>query len=78
MSRGGLFGPGGRFSGSVDPVMEKFNASISFDQRMWMEDLQGSKAYAKALVGMGVVTKEESAELVDGLGLIEKEWEAGT
>jgi len=58
--------------------MEKFNASISFDQRMWREDLQGSKAYAKALVGMGVVTKEESMELVDGLGLIEKEWEAGT
>ena len=58
--------------------MATFNASISFDQRMWREDLQGSKAYAKALVGMGVVTKEESMELVDGLGLIEKEWEAGT
>ena len=41
MSRGGLFGPGGRFSGSVDPVMEKFNASISFDKRMWSEDLDG-------------------------------------
>ena len=32
-SRGGLFGAGGRFKGGTDPIMEKFNESISFDQR---------------------------------------------
>ncbi len=47
MSRGGLFGKGGRFNGSVDPVMEKFNASINFDKRMWEEDLDGSITYAR-------------------------------
>jgi len=31
--RGGLFGAGGRFKGGVDPIMEKFNESISFDKR---------------------------------------------
>lgn len=31
--RGGLFGAGGRFQGGVDPIMEKFNESISFDKR---------------------------------------------
>lgn len=31
---------GGRFEGSVDPVMEKFNASISYDKAMWKHDIQ--------------------------------------
>lgn len=30
---------GGRFSGKVDPEMDKFNASIGFDKRMWKEDI---------------------------------------
>ena len=30
---------GGRFSGQVDPEMDKFNASIGFDKRMWKEDI---------------------------------------
>lgn len=33
---------GGRFTGSTDPVMEEFNASISYDKRMWLEDLKGN------------------------------------
>lgn len=33
---------GGRFSGSVDPVMESFNESLSYDKRMWKEDIQVS------------------------------------
>lgn len=32
-ARGGLFGAGGRFKGGTDPIMEKFNESISFDKR---------------------------------------------
>lgn len=31
---------GGRFTGATDPVMEKFNASIHYDKRMWREDVQ--------------------------------------
>ncbi|KAL4601582.1 argininosuccinate lyase, partial [Arapaima gigas] len=40
---------GGRFVGSMDPVMEKFSASIGYDQRLWDADIRGSKAYVKAL-----------------------------
>uniref|UniRef100_A0A8C5FEI7 Argininosuccinate lyase n=1 Tax=Gadus morhua TaxID=8049 RepID=A0A8C5FEI7_GADMO len=40
---------GGRFVGNTDPIMEKFNASIAYDQRMWDADIRGSKAYVKAL-----------------------------
>lgn len=69
----GLFGPGGRFSGSVDPVMEKFNASIGFDKRMWEEDINGSISYAKSLVQMGVVTSAESEQLIEGLGKVKEE-----
>ena len=32
-ARGGLFGAGGRFKGGTDPIMEKFNESLSFDKR---------------------------------------------
>lgn len=31
---------GGRFTGKVDPLMERFNESLPFDKRMWREDLQ--------------------------------------
>jgi len=40
---------GGRFTGAVDPLMEKFNESLSMDMRMAAEDIAGSQAYAKAL-----------------------------
>ncbi|GMI31448.1 hypothetical protein TeGR_g13184 [Tetraparma gracilis] len=77
MSRGGLFAAGGRFSGSTDPVMEKFNASISFDKRMWREDIDGSMAYARALTGTGIITQAESDALVAGLEKVAAEWAAG-
>jgi hypothetical protein len=38
---------GGRFSGKTDPIMEKFNASINYDKRMWKEDIAGSVSYVK-------------------------------
>ena len=47
---------GGRFTGETDPVMEKFNASIGFDQRMWKEDIQGSQSYVGALEKAGLVS----------------------
>ncbi|KAK9693783.1 argininosuccinate lyase [Basidiobolus ranarum] len=69
---------GGRFSGATDPLMEKFNASIHFDKKMYAADVQGSQAYAKALALTGIITQEESAQLVQGLEQVRNEWEAGT
>lgn len=76
-TRGGLFGAGGRFKGGTDPIMEKFNESISFDQRMWDQDIRGSIAYAKAIVKAGIVTKEEGDLLIEGLGKVSEEWANG-
>lgn len=76
-ARGGLFGAGGRFKGGTDPIMEKFNESISFDKRMWDQDIRGSIAYAKAIVKVGIITEEEGQQLIDGLGSVGEEWAAG-
>jgi len=76
-SRGGLFGAGGRFKGGTDPIMEKFNESLWFDKRMWAQDIRGSVAYAKAIGKVGIITDEEVALLVKGLGDVHKEWEEG-
>ena len=42
---------GGRFEGGLDPFFEVFNRSLSYDQRMVQQDLQGSVAWAQALEG---------------------------
>lgn len=68
---------GGRFRGKVDPVMDKFNESLSVDQRMWQADLEGSQAYAQALERSGVLTMQEAKEIVDGLEAIKREWKHG-
>eukprot|EP00529_Nitzschia_sp_RCC80_P023306 CAMPEP_0113499238 /NCGR_PEP_ID=MMETSP0014_2-20120614/31639_1 /TAXON_ID=2857 /ORGANISM="Nitzschia sp." /LENGTH=469 /DNA_ID=CAMNT_0000393395 /DNA_START=120 /DNA_END=1529 /DNA_ORIENTATION=+ /assembly_acc=CAM_ASM_000159 len=76
-SRGGLFGAGGRFKGGTDPIMEKFNESISFDKRMWDQDIRGSIAYAKAIGKVGIITQDEVNLLVDGLEKVRAEWKSG-
>lgn len=76
-ARGGLFGAGGRFKGGTDPIMEKFNESISFDKRMWDQDIRGSIAYAKSIALVGIITEEEASTLVDGLGKVSEEWANG-
>ena len=77
-ARGSLFGAGGRFSGGTDPIMEKFNESLSFDKRMWSQDLRGSIAYAKANITTGILTQEEADQIVAGLEKVHQEWADGT
>lgn len=50
---------GGRFTGATDPVMEKFNASIHYDKRMWREDVQVER-YREG--GMYSITMTKSRE----------------
>ena len=68
---------GGRFTGANDPLMEAFNASISFDKRMWRADITGSQAYARALARSGIITGDEAEALVSGLARVADEWAAG-
>jgi argininosuccinate lyase len=61
---------GGRFDSGMAPAMVPLNLSLDVDQRMWRQDLQGSRAWARALAGAGVLTEAEAAQLVDGLDAV--------
>ena len=68
---------GGRFSEPSDDDLRALNDSISFDKRLYAQDIAGSRAYAKALVGAGVLTGDESAAIVSGLQTVLDEFERG-
>ncbi|KAG7484114.1 hypothetical protein MATL_G00045390 [Megalops atlanticus] len=68
---------GGRFVGDTDPIMEKFNASIAYDQRMWDSDIRGSRAYVKALEKAKLVSVEEMDDILRGLDKVSEEWSKG-
>ena len=68
---------GGRFGTSPADAFERLNASIPFDVRLAPYDVRGSVAHAKMLGAQGIVSPEESAELVRGLEKVLGEVEAG-
>ena len=68
---------GGRFASSPAAIMEQINASISFDKRLWRQDIAGSKAHAAMLAATGILTKAEANKIVDGLDQIATEIESG-
>ena len=57
--------------------MHAFNQSLSYDRRMYDADIRGSIAYAKSLKLVGILTKDEEAQIVEGLTVVKKEWEIG-
>ena len=57
----------GRFSKQVDAGVNAFNSSIAFDGRMYRHDIQGSIAHATMLGDCGIITKEDSLEIIAGL-----------
>lgn len=61
---------GGRFSAGMAPEMVPLNLSLDVDARLWREDLQGSRAWARALAGAAVITEEECTALLDGLAAV--------
>ena len=68
---------GGRFAKEMDDMVKRYNASIFVDQRMWREDIEGSKAHVTMLAEKGIVTDEERDSIIDGLDRIAAQIEAG-
>lgn len=68
---------GGRFTGATDPVMERFNESLSCDKRMWQVDIDGSKAYARCIHNAKLLTQEEMTAIISGLDKVAEEWSGG-
>ena len=69
---------GGRFTKETDQLVYNFNASISFDQKFFRQDIQGSIAHVKMLGKQGILTKEESEQIVAALREILADTQAGT
>ena len=61
---------GGRFDKETDKLTDEFNASISFDKNFYREDITGSIAHAKMLGKQGILTKNETEQIVNGLETI--------
>jgi argininosuccinate lyase len=68
---------GGRFSARPSDLMQAINVSISFDRRLWAQDIAGSKAHAAMLAKAGVLSSADEAEIQRGLDAIRGEIEEG-
>lgn len=69
---------GGRFTSGPDPLMFQYNESLSFDRRMYAQDIRGSIAYARANSKIGILTADEFAKIETGFQTVLKEWEDGS
>ncbi|MGH7300378.1 MAG: argininosuccinate lyase [Candidatus Rokuibacteriota bacterium] len=68
----------GRFSAGADPAAERFTASLGFDRRLATYDLEGSRAWARALARAGLLTDAERDAILTGLDAIDREIADGT
>ena len=68
---------GGRFGKETSSLVNDFNESISFDQRLYRQDIQGSMAHANMLARKGILTEEDNAAIQSGLAGILADIEAG-
>ncbi len=69
---------GGRFTKETDKLVYNFNASISFDQKFYEQDIRGSVAHVTMLAEQGILTEEEKEQIIDGLQGILKDVQEGT
>ncbi|WP_394793039.1 argininosuccinate lyase [Armatimonas sp.] len=68
---------GGRFEGTTDALVWKFNQSLPFDQRLWREDITGSIAHAKMLGKQGIIPEDDAAKIIAGLEVLFTDLESG-
>ena len=69
---------GGRFTKETDQLVYNFNASISFDKKLYRQDIEGSIAHVVMLAKQGILTTEEKDAVIKGLTSIREELEDGT
>ena len=67
----------GRFSKEIDAGVNAFNSSIAFDARMYRHDIQGSIAHATMLGDCGIISKEDSKTIIEGLTAILADLDSG-
>ena len=67
----------GRFTEPTNQLVEAFTESVSFDSRLYRQDIRGSIAHSKMLAKIGVLTDDEARAIEDGLARIQNKIEAG-
>ena len=68
---------GGRFASGPDAIMTAINASIGFDQRLYAQDIAGSRAHAAMLAAQGIISDSDAAAIGEGLLTVLSEIEGG-
>lgn len=68
---------GGRFREETDSLVNKFNASIGFDRRLYTQDIQGSMAHCRMLASQGIISDDEASIIIDALAEIARELDRG-
>ena len=68
---------GGRFEDKPSDIMTQINASIDIDQRMWRQDIAGSKAHCEMLIKQEIIGKEDGETILNGLDQVAGEIESG-
>src|SRR5690606_2807732 len=68
---------GGRFEGGPSAIMQRINASIDFDKRLYAQDIRGSKAHCRMLMATGVIGRDDGEAILAGLDTVMQEIEAG-
>ncbi|MBC7477964.1 MAG: argininosuccinate lyase [Pseudorhodobacter sp.] len=68
---------GGRFASGPDAIMTAINASIGFDQRLYAQDIAGSRAHAAMLAAQGIITSSDADAIREGLLTVLSEIETG-
>lgn len=69
---------GGRFTKETNQLVHNFNASLSFDQRFYKQDITGSIAHVSVLASNGIISHEDKNVIIEGLNGILKDIETGT
>ena len=68
---------GGRFADKPATLMQQINQSISFDKKLYKQDIKGSIAHAKMLAKVKIISNNEKTQIIEGLTQIQNEIESG-
>jgi argininosuccinate lyase len=68
---------GGRFREDTDATLDRFNASISFDRRLYAQDIEGSMAHCRMLAKQRIISEEDASRILDALTEIRREMDRG-
>ncbi len=65
------------FSEPMSELVQRYTASVSFDQRLWRADIEGSLAHAEMLAAQGIISAQDHADIQRGLAQVREEIESG-